>query len=88
MFQIVVTYRDDIDNSTTRANDRGGGFWGSANYGAPAVEKGGVDSEEKEERIDWGAALRECNEAQAEKWAKLPKLIKDFYKVCSSFVKS
>lgn len=81
MFQIVVTYRDQNENSTSQTNDRGGAFWGSAKYGDPAEEKSGVDSDVKNEQIDWGAARRECDEAQKEKWAKLPTLIKNFYQV-------
>ena len=74
-----MTYRDDNDNFTSRAN--GGAFWGSGNYGAPAEGKSGVDLDVQNEHIDWGAARRECDEAQKEKWAKLPKLIKNFYQV-------
>ncbi len=44
------------------------------------VEKGSGANDDDIEPIDWAKLKIESDRAQKEKWAKCPKLIKDFYK--------
>ena len=74
IFQIEVTYRDS-DVRYKDDEESVPSFWGSGNSGS------NVDAPANNDFIDWGAARRECDEAQKIKWSKLPKLIKDFYQV-------